>query len=603
MNVARYLRKSTLRFVLFASLCINSQAMCEKAVGAALDTGSHSMLGAEYLTVAGQIGTCGGTLASSQRSEPRTLNPLVAMDGASIEIIRLLTADLIHINRYTQKPEAALASSWAVSDDGRTFTVHLRRGLRFSDGHPFDADDVLFTFRAYLDERIHAPQRDLLIVGGKPISVRKADPYTVIFTLAEPYAVAERLFDGVAILPRHLLEGTYAEGKLALAWNLNTPPTKIAGLGPFRVQRYNPGQRIVLERNPFYWKTDSRANRLPYLDGIVSVFASTPETEEVLFQEGATDVISRFDAQDFTTLEENAERGNFRVYDVGPGFEYSFLLFNLNDLPATAPRSLAEKQKWFRQTAFRRAISSTIDRDSIVRLAYAGRAYPLAVQTSPGNKAWLNPAIPRPSRSMQRSKNLLREVGFSWSPDGLLKDPAGRAVEFSIMYNSAKVQQERIATVIQQDLKELGIKINVIPMDFATLMDRVFKTFSYETTIMTLADGDADPNTEINVWPSKGTAHVWNLASNGTRESWQMEIDELMREQMVTVDVSKRKRAFDRVQQLLWEYQPVVFLVSPDILVGAANRLANFRPAVLSSYTLWNADQLFIAEQHGLGTR
>ncbi len=554
----------------------------------------------EYLILPSVTGRCGGTLVTSHRSEPKTLNPLVALDGSSKEIIGLVTADLIHINRFTQRTEPALASSWEVSQDGRRFTVRLRSGVRFSDGYPFDADDVLFTFRAYLDERIHSPQRDLLIVGGVPLRVSKSGPYTVIFTLAQPYAAAERLFDSVAILPRHLLEASYEQGTLAGAWNLNTPPAQIAGLGPFRFHQYSPGQGITLERNPFYWKRDAAGNRLPYLDRLVSVSSSTPESEEIRFEAGDMDIISRFDPQDFSTLERHA--GDiFRVHDAGPGLEYSFLLFNLNDAEG-GDRPLAEGQKVFRQAEFRRAVSYAIDRDAIVRLAYSGRARPLSVQISPGNRTWMDSEIPSPKRSAQRSKDILRTAHFSWTKDGFLKDPSGTNIEFSIMYNSAKPQQQRIAAILQEDLKEIGIQIEAVPMDFVALVDRVFHSFNYEAAIMTLADGDADPNTEMNVLLSKGPAHLWKLRSKGAPEPWQSQIDQLMAEQMTTLDHVRRKQIFDKVQEVIWEQQPVVFLVSPDILSGANNRVGNFQPAVLSSYTLWNADQLFIRAPHETGT-
>ncbi len=556
----------------------------------------------EYLIVRGVTGKGGGTLVVSHRSEPKTLNPLVALDGSSKEIIGLINADLIHINRFTQQTEPALASAWKLSPDGRRFTVHLRRGLRFSDGQPFDANDVLFTFAAYLDERDHSPQRDLLMVGGAPIELHKTDPYTVVFTLAAPYGAAERLFDSVAIMPRHLLEPAYRAGKLADAWNLQTPPGELAGLGPFRLRQYRPGQSLTLEKNPFYWKRDEQGNQLPYLDRVISVSTPTPEAQEIRFEAGNLDLISRFDPQDFSTLKENEDRG-FRVYDAGPGFEYTFLMFNLNDLTGSEARSLTEKQRWFRQAAFRRAVSAVTDREGIVRLAYAGRACPLSTEISPGNRAWFDKAIPNPPRSVERSRKILQAAGFSWTKDGVLQDTSGKVVEFSIMYNSAKPQQERIAAILQADLKEIGIKLVLVPMDFGAMVDKILNRFNYEAAIMTLADGDADPNTEMNVLPSGGQAHLWKLRSTKPPEPWQGQIDQLMHEQMITLDHTRRKELFDRVQEIVWQQQPVVFLVSPNIVAGARDRVANFQPAVLSSYTLWNAGELSIGAPHPTGAR
>src|SRR5207245_9128322 len=215
----------------------------------------------ELQRVEGEVGRYGGHLVIGQRSEPKTLNPVTATDAVSREVIGRLMADLITINRASQQSEPGLAKSWTTSADGRTFTLKLRKFIRFSDGHPFDADDVIFSFKFYLDEAVNSPQRDLLIIDGKPLIVTKLDHYTVRFALPRPYAAAERLFDGLAMLPKHLLEKQYHEGHFAQAWSLNVQASEIAGLGPFRLKQFVPGQRVVVERNPYYWKVDQKNQR------------------------------------------------------------------------------------------------------------------------------------------------------------------------------------------------------------------------------------------------------------------------------------------------------------------------------------------------------
>jgi peptide/nickel transport system substrate-binding protein len=223
---------------------------------------------ADFLTVPALTGHPGGALTYAQRGAPKTLNPDFLLDSASREIVQRLTADLIHINRENRRTEPALAKSWSVSPDGRHYTLELRRGVSFSDGHPFDADDVVFSFQVYLDEKIGSPQRDLLLLEGKPIGIRKLDSHRVVFDLPAPYGAAERLFDGFAILPRHRLEPAWREGRLGSVWGLDTPPAEIVGLGPFRFKEYVAGQRLLLERNPYYWKSDAAGHRLPYLDEV-----------------------------------------------------------------------------------------------------------------------------------------------------------------------------------------------------------------------------------------------------------------------------------------------------------------------------------------------
>src|SRR5438270_6544919 len=181
--------------------------------------------------VADNPGRYGGRLVTGQRAEPKTLNPVTATDAVSREVIGRCNADLISINRLSQKTESALAESWNTSPDGRSFTLHLRKGIRFSDGQPFDADDVVFSFGLFLDENLGSPQRDLLVIDGKPLVVTKLDQYTVRFTLPKPYAAAERVFDGLATLLKHLLDPSYKVVKFAQAWSLNTPLSDIASLG------------------------------------------------------------------------------------------------------------------------------------------------------------------------------------------------------------------------------------------------------------------------------------------------------------------------------------------------------------------------------------
>jgi peptide/nickel transport system substrate-binding protein len=551
-------------------------------------------ISSDFLTLAGNIGRKGGTLVISQHSEPKTLNPLIAIDSASKTIIGLITADLIHINRATQRTEPALAKSWEISADGRVYTLYLRQGLRFSDGSPFDADDVVFTWDSYLDKTVNSPQRDLLLVSGKPIQVRKLDRYTVEFTLSCRYAAAERLFDSIAILPRHLLQESSSKGTLAKIWGLNTAPAEVAGLGPFRFKAYIPGQRIILERNPYYWKRDSHGTPLPYLEGIVSVFTATADAEALRFDAGDTDIISRLSAADFLVLQKNEARRHFQLYDLGPGLEYDFLFFNENTIPPGAAPSLAVPQSWFRQVAFRKAISSVIDRSDIVRLAYGSKALPLSIPVTPGNKFWVNDRIGPPEHSLVEARRLLHSCGFSWTPKGSLMDPKGRPVGFSIMVNAGNPQQIQMAVLIQQDLKDLGIEVSLEQLELRTILNRIVTTLKYEAAILGLVDGDADPNSELNVLTSTGSAHFWRLKSDTSPEPWQKEIDTLMEEQLTAPDYQTRKRIYDRVQTFLCEYVPVIYLVTPDIIVGAKDQVGNFRPVILANYTLWNAEQLFL---------
>ena len=548
----------------------------------------------DWMVTDNTVGHTGGRLAVALRSEPKTLNPVLALDETSREVIHCLTADLIHINRVSQKTEPALAKSWSVSRDGRQYTLQLRRGLRFSDGQPFDADDVIFSFQVYLDEKIDSPQRDLLIVGGEPIVVQRLDSYTVRFQLAQPYAAAERLFDSVAILPRHLLESAYRKNNFPDTWSIATLAAQFAGLGPFRLKEYVPGQRIALERNPYYWKQDRNGVRLPYIDEIDFLFVPSEDAQVIRFQSGDTDILSRFSADNFAVLEKQEAAKGYRVHDLGPGMEYNFLFFNLNDVSAKDLPEVARKQAWFQDVRFRQAVSAAVDRGGIIRLVYSGRATPLWGHVTPGNKLWGDAQLPHPAKSLERARALLKSAGFSWKADGSLADSRGSPVEFSILTSSSNAQRTRMATMIQDDLAQLGMKVRVVALEFGAVVNRLMKTHDYEACMMGLTSGDADPTPEMNVWLSSGDTHLWHPKESHPANPWEAEIDGLMQQQLITLDYAKRKRLYDQVQEIIAQNVPIICLASPNVLVAAKNRVANFQPAILDSYTLWNVEQLYL---------
>lgn len=556
----------------------------------------------DWLRLPGPPGVSGGHLVSAQRTEPKTLNWLVASDAGSREVLQCLMADLIHINRQTQKPEPALAKSWTVSADGLHWVLELRSGLKFSDGHPFDADDVVFTFRAIYDEKVHSPQRDLLMLNGRPIGVRKLDAHRITLDLPGPRAVAERLFDGVYILPRHRLEAAFNAGKLGDAWALNTGPAEVAGLGPFRLKGYAAGQQITLERNPYYWQSDSAGNQLPYLNQVTLTFAGTEDNQVLRFQGGESDLINRVGSRNYAVLDKDRERRGFDLRDLGGGLEYAFLVFNLAPTVAGAPPEIAAHQSFLRRKSLRQAISAAIDRDALVKLVYMGRATPVSSPVPPGNRLWVNPRIAAPVRSLDRARRLLMADGFHWKdgaassqtlPSQTLLDPSGKPVEFSILVSNNNPERQQMAAMIQDDLKSLGIRVNLTQMEFRSIGERVQRTHEFEAALLALPTPDADPNPDLAVYLSSGGNHLWNPGQKSPSTTWETEIDGLMQRQLITLKYEERKRLFDRVQEIMVEERPLIPLVSPHILVGANKNLANFRPALLEPYTMWNVAQLY----------
>jgi len=545
---------------------------------------------AEFLRVEISGGRPGGLLRAVLRAEPKTFNPVISTDGAALTIAGLTMANLIRIDRHSLRTVPALAHRCTPSEDGRRWRLELRRGLRFSDGHPFDADDVVFSFAVYTDAEVGSPSRDLLRVAGQPVTARRLGPYTVEIELAAPYAVGERLFDGLAILPRHKLEQAYREGRLRQMWALGTPPEEIVGLGPFRLRRHVAGQYLELERNPHYWQVDPAGHRLPYLERLIFAFVPDQSAEAIRLQSGEADVVERLAADNFERLRQ--DQGAFRVQDLGAGLQIEFLFFNLNPLPASAAAERHRRQRWFRSAAFRRAISAAIDRRAIIRLVWRDRAQPLRSPVSPGNHAWHNSRLQPLSRSLDRARAELRSAGFHWNDRGDLLDAQRHPVELSLILSASNSQRRGAATLIQEDLRQLGIRLRVTALEFRALVDRVTISFDYDACLLGLGGTDTDPNPMIPLLHSQGAIHFWQLGG-GEIEPWQEKIDQLLEQQLINLDPLGRKRQFDQVQQLVVEHQAFIPLLSPNVLVGVNRRLGGFRPAILAPHTLWNADQLY----------
>jgi peptide/nickel transport system substrate-binding protein len=204
----------------------------------------------------------------------------------------------------------------------------------------------------------------------------------------------------------------------------------------------------------------------------------------------------------------------------------------------------------------------------------------------------VNTQLSAPVRALDRARKLLTGDGFQFK-NGKMFDSAGKPVEFSIIVSSNNPERQQMATMIQDDLKPLGIRMNIVPMDFRSIGERVQRTRQFEAALLAFATPDADPNPDLAIYLSDGGNHLWNPLQKSPASPWEAEIDNLMRRQQVTLKYEDRKRLFDRVQEIMVRYMPMVPLVSPNILVGARKNLGNFHPALLEPYTLWNLDQLY----------
>jgi len=506
----------------------------------------------------------GGELHFCLHGEPKTFNPVLVDDEAS-ENIRYLTGGvLIRLNRQSQALEPGLSSSWAISRDKRTITFHLRKGLYFSDGTPFSSEDVAYTMRLLMDPETHSPTGDAFRSGAGSVEVRTPAPDLAVVTFPAPIAGLERLFDQVAIL------------------SARSPKKEMAVLGPFYVSDYKAGSEVLLRKNPNYWKRDAQGHSLPYVDSIRLDIQRNRDIELMRFRRGELQIINRLDAEQFDRLQ----RENSAVTrNAGTGLDGEELWFN----QAPAAPLPEYKKTWFRTTEFRKAISAAINRADLCRIVYAGFAKPAYGPVSPSNHFWFNTTLPDPRYDSQGALRLLTKAGFRLEGD-VLKDRAGNRVEFTLVTNSGNVAREKMAAMIQQDLSQVGIKVKVVTLDFPSLIERMTRTFDYEACLLGLVNTDLDPNSQMTVWLSSGENHQWNPGQKTPATQWEAEIDELMRGQATAPTERQRKEKFDRVQQIVWEQQPFIYLVNKDVLVALSPAINGAAPTVLNPQAFWNVE-------------
>jgi peptide/nickel transport system substrate-binding protein len=545
-------------------------------------------------------GRPGGRLTVAVAGPPRTFNPVFAQDPVSDQIVRLLFSALVQMDLIAQTPRPALAQSWSVTPDGQTWTFTLREGLRWSDGHPLTADDVVFTWNEVMYRReINPTGYELFRVNGKPFEVRRLDERTVRVTTPGVFAPFLEFFGSVPILPKHVLATPVQTGRFLGTYPVTARSNQIVCSGPFRLRESQPDRFVLLERNPHFWTVDSRGQRLPYLDEVLLLVAP-PGALAGLFLEGKSDVFERSRPEDFERLRA-AGTNAFQLIELGIGTEREFLCFNQNTNRNASGRPLVtpHKVQWFRNRLFRQAIACAVNRERMAREVYGGRAEPLHGLVSTENPRWNNPNIPRFDYDPARARALLAQAGFQdRNADGRLEDADGHAVEFTLLTNLENAQRQRCAQILAEDLRALGITMRLEQLEFRALVERINEGLEYECVMMGLAGGGLDPASQLNVLKSSEDLHQWFPRQPSPATDWEARVDELMDAQMRTADFPERKRLFDEVQRILAEEQPMIFTVAPRHFVAVRAGLANLRPSVLTPYrATWNLEELYWRER------
>lgn len=532
----------------------------------------------------------GGELVVALRGEPAAYNRYVEASTYAEVLTTFVHAKLVRVNRVTDELEPWLAETWTQSPDGLSYTIKLRPDVKFSDGTPFTSADVLFSFRALYDERVKSPLASGIAVSGRPLAATAPDPGTVIITFPSPLAPGLRMLDNLPILPRHKLEAALNQGQFADAWTPTKPLSGIAGLGPFVLTEHVANQRMVFSRNPHYWRRDENGVQLPYLDRITVVVIPDQTTEALRLEAGEVDIAANADIrpEDYVRFKQQADRGGLRLIDVGLGLDINQLWFNLTPGGATASKP------WIASREFRQALAFGVDRAAMVNTVHLGMAEPVFGPVSPGNRRWYSPDVPSYPYNPARARELLAGIGLTdRNGDGTLDDTRSRPVRFSILTQRGHTVRERAASVLQEQLRQIGIGVDVVALDVGGIVQRWSKS-DYDAIYFGAQASSTDPALNPDLWFSSGSFHYWNPRQPQPATEWERRTDDLMTKQMVSSDLAERQRLFAEVQRVWGEELPLLCFVAPRVVVAHSSRVLNAAPALQVPQLLWNADTLAV---------
>ena len=501
------------------------------------------------------LGRYGGIFVLNETTQPTTFNPQVPNNvSTSVLLTRLLTP-LVAFDPSSQTYEPALARSWEIGEDNKSYTFHLRRGVLWSDGSPFTADDVIFTFDCILTE-IEDPESGKLrpkypsryykqyLINGEKLRYTKVDDYTVRFDL--PTVYGPFIYDiRQPILPKHKLHASFVDGSFTKQWSTQVAiesPEEIVGTGPFTIFSYKPGERLVLTPNPHYWKIDQSGQRLPYLDYFILKFVSESNTAVAHFATGKSDA-SGVGASDNIWVKEAAETYGFTLHDRGPSSSVNFFWFNQHrgsdeaDKPYLPPHKL----RWFTDKRFRQAVQYATNRQGIINALLFGKGEPLTSIIAPAQGKWHNPDLPRYDYDPEKARDLLSESGFYWDAQGKLFDREGILVEFTLLLVES-ASFDTIGVTFVENMKALGLSVKMERCDFATLLRRTDDTFNYDMTMLGWGSPDAsyDPSGSKALFLSSGQFHQWYPEQSEPATLWEARIDELIGLQERTLDEAVR---------------------------------------------------------------
>ncbi len=521
-------------------------------------------------------GQPGGSVEFAVQNFPETFNNLLGDKKRTKEVTRVIMGSgLIAENPVNGRVVPGLAKSWSISKDGRTYTFHLRKGLKFSDGKPLTAEDVIFTYRELiLNPEVKTEKRSLLRIDNQLPEIKKLDALTVRFKIPEPYGPFLKSVS-TGIYPRHVFKGV-STAKFNNSWGLKTAankPEKIVGAGPFQLKKYVPGEEIVLSRNPYYYKTDPDGTQLPYLNRYRVFKVKDDDIKFLKFKNDETDLL-RAQLQDMPYLLSNNEEEGWKITtgegDCGLPLNSDFLTFNWN-------ADGEELRKIFRNPDFRRAVSLVIDRERLINEVFNsfGRIqFGPIPRLSPYHNPGVRELIPS-NYNPNRASKLLKDLGLSdRNDDGFLEFESGERISFSILVNEKNRARYRSAKIVSKGLKEIGITAEVKQKPFETFSSRLIGG-NYQAAIVRVLSHPVEPSTLSDIFTTEGPLHLWHPNANTNPADWEEEIDKLFRLGLKAQGFKSRKGYYDRFQEIYGKKLPIIYLPGESFLFATDSSLKN----------------------------
>ena len=540
----------------------------------------------------------GGTLYLALTGSPQSFNFYGTLDNNAYTVVGQMLTGLVEAHPVTSAIRPALAESWDVSENNKEVTFHLR-DVKWSDGVPLTADDVIFTFKYFIMNPVaRGNSVDRFTIEAQPIEWVKVDDRTVKAILPAPYAAFFTVLSHAYIYPSHAFEDKIDKDRpdsVNDLWLTNTPPSEIPANGPFVLSEYIIDQKVVMTKNPNYWKVDSHGNKLPYVDKVEYVIVSDAQVRLAKFMAGELDYMA-VSGNDFPILKERELAGGpFRVFLAEP------------TQPTPSPIHIAfnfdvedpKLREVFRTTEFRQAMEYALDRERIIDEVYNGLAVLGGVPVLPSNKAFYNPKIEEIRRPFNPAEaaRLLDELGFKdVNGDSLREYPDGSKFEFVLTLQSAPQEYQDIAYIYSQDLLSIGIKVNLQILD-SSLTGQMFGAGSFEVGIRAFGN-QPDPQLRKAIWQPGTQLYYWHRTTRDPETNlpifenmldWEKRVYDLFEKGQVAMDPVERKSYYDEWQEIYAEYLPVIFVCKGMNLYAANKSLGNVEQNEegLLSYSSW----------------